>query len=467
MNQVPHRMVLCADMGTSSLKAALIDFDGRLVAFVREGYPAEKVLHGGVEASDWSDALRRATRALTRYVAQGELHVSALCVSGNGPTLVPVTREGEDLPPLHWHDNRTALPHPGYPKDQVRSLFLPHTAWFAQNEPDRYEKTRWFLSSQEWLSFRLGAEPVTVLPSTAYEPFYYNDRQIGAFGLDPAKFPPQVLQGTVIGRVSPAASRTYGLAADIPIIAGGPDFIMALIGSGVIRNGMVCDRSGTSEGINLCTDRPAHTPELRTLPHVQPGLWNVGAMLPTTGRLFEWFRAITGQQSRDYRDLLAEIIQAPAGGLFFPDLRSVGTLSATSAFFSTAGLTTRGEFGRAVVEAIGYMVRNAIDTLERQGYRIDGMRMSGGQAKNPLWNQLKADITGRCLTLPAIADGELAGNACLALVALGEARDLSEAVAQVVRIERVFEPDQRAYAEYCERYDSYRSTLKKMEKFFE
>lgn len=467
MNQVSHRMVLCADMGTSSLKAALIDFDGRLIAFVREPYPAEKVFHGKVEASDWSGALQRATRALTRYVAQGELRVAALCVSGNGPTLVPVTMEDGDLPPLHWHDNRTVAPRTGVSKDEIRSLFLPHTAWFAQNEPDQYEKTRWFLSSQEWLSFRLGAEPVTVLPSQAYEPFYYDDQQIGAFGLDPAKFPTQVLQGTVIGRVSPAASRTFALAAGIPIIAGGPDFIMALIGSGVIRNGMVCDRSGTSEGINLCTDRPTHTPELRTLPHVQPGLWNVGAMLPTTGRLFEWFRSITGQQSRDYWDLLAEIIQAPPGGLFFPDLRSAGKLSAASAFFSTAGLTTRGELGRAVVEAIGYMVRNAIDTLERHGYRIDGMRMSGGQAKNPLWNQLKADITGRCLTLPAIVDGELAGNACLGLTALGEATDLEAAVAQVVRIERVFEPDQRAYAEYCERYDSYRSTLKKMEKFFE
>jgi xylulokinase len=467
MNQFPHRMVLCADMGTSSLKAALIDFDGRLTAFVREPYPTEKVLHGTVEASDWSGALRRATRALTRYATQGELRVSALCVSGNGPTLVPVTKEDGDLPPLHWYDNRTAAPQTGVPRDEIPSLFLPHAAWFAQNEPDRYGKTRWFLSSQEWLSFRLGAEPVTVLPSRAYEPFYYDARQIGAFGLDPAKFPAQVLQGTVIGRVSPAASQAFGLAAGIPIIAGGPDFIMALIGSGVIRNGMVCDRSGTSEGINFCTDRPAHTPELRTLPHVRPGLWNVGVMLPTTGRLFEWFRSITGQQSRDYRDLLAEIIQAPPGGLFFPDLRSAGKLSAASAFFSTAGLTTRSELGRAVVEAIGYMVRNAIDTLERHGYRIEGMRISGGQAKNPLWNQLKADITGRCLTLPAIADGELAGNACLALTALGEATDLEAAVAQVVRIERVFEPDQRAYADYCERYDSYRSTLKKMEKFFE
>lgn len=467
MSSPSDRMVLCADMGTSSLKAALIDFDGHVIAFVREPYPAEKVLHGTVEAGDWSGALQRAMGALTRYAAQGELRVAALCVSGNGPTLVPVTMENGDLPPLHWHDNRTIAPQPGVPNGRIHSLFLPHAAWFAHNEPDQYKKTRWFLSSQEWLSFRLGSEPVTVLPSLAYEPFYYDDHQIAALGLDPAKFPPQVLQGTVIGRVSAAASQAFGLKAGIPIIAGGPDFIMALLGTGVIRNGMVCDRSGTSEGINLCADRPAHTSELRTLPHLLPGLWNVGAMLPTTGRLFEWFRSITGQQSRDYRDLLAEIIQAPPGGLFFPDLKSAGKLLAASAFFSTAALTSRSELGRAVVEAIGFMVRNAIDTLERHGYRIDGMRISGGQAKNPLWNQLKADITGRCLTLPAIADGELAGNACLSLVALGKATDLEESVAQIVRIERVFEPNQRAYAEYCERYDSYRSTLKKVEKFFE
>ena len=113
------------------------------------------------------------------------------------------------------------------------------------------------------------------------------------------------------------------------------------------------------------------------------------------------------------------------------------------------------------------MVRDAIGTLERHGFRIDSMRLSGGQAKNDVWNRLKADMTGRCLAVPEVPDGELVGNACAALVALGEAESVEEAVERTVRIERVYESDQRVYAVHSERYDAWRTMRTKMEKFFE
>ncbi len=473
------RATLSADIGTSSLKAALISVEGEALAFVREPYPAERVLSGRVLASDWETAFRRAVGALLG-AAGDRVEIAAVCISGNGPTLVPVAYDGRTLPPLHWHDGRKAPPTGagGQP-----SLFLPHAAWLLREDPAAYRSTHYLISTQEWLSHRLGADPVTVLPAAAYGPYYWDDGQCAAYGLDPTKFPPMVVQGDLIGRVSAAgAAEVPGLSAGIPIVAGGPDFIMALVGVGAVENGVVCDRAGTSEGINVCSSRPCRSPELRTLPHIRDGLWNVGAMLPTTGRLFEWFRHITGQQERDYRDMLAEIVRAPArdfkgapesadtqdggGGFFFPDIKSSGRLSAASAFLSTAGLTTRAELGRAVVEAIGFMVRGAVDTLERHGYRIEGMRISGGQAKNPLWNQFKADMTGRCLAVPEIPDGELAGDACLAMTALGDASSLEEAISRIVRIREVYEPDRRSYAFHSERYDAYKEQLARMEKFF-
>ncbi len=457
--------ILCADIGTSSLKAALIDVDGRLRAFSREPYPAERVLSGGVRAGDWSDAFRRAIVNMAPALAGTQ--TVAVCVSGNGPTLVPVLDDGTALLPLHWHDGRSAL------LAGQASLFLPRVAWLAQHDPEAYQRVRYLLSSQEWLSSQLGADPCTVLPAAAYGPYYWDAPQISAYGLEGAKFPPFVAQGERIGTVSARAAGDYALPQGIPIVAGGPDFIMALVGVGAVEPGVVCDRAGTSEGINVCTDRPARCAELRTLPQLRAGLWNVSAMLPTTGRLFEWFRNITGQQDRDYHDMLAEIVRTPSrdlkhhGGFFFPDIRASGRLSSPSAFISTAGLTTRPELGRAVVEAIGYLVRGAIDTLERHGYRIEGMRLSGGQAKNVLWNQLKADITGRYLEVPQIEDGELAGNACVAMTAVGAADDLDQAIEKTVRIVHVYEPNQKAYALHAERYDTYRTLLAKMERFLE
>ena len=468
MKQAAH--ILCADIGTSSLKAACISTEGHLLAFVREPYPADRVRTGTVHAADWEAAFIRAVGALQNVMQQrgNRAGLLGLAISGNGPTLVPVTKTGEALLPLHWHDGRVAA-NPaakGHP-----SLFLPHAAFLASEEPANYEETKLFLSSHEWLSWRLGAEPVTVIPNRAYIPYYWDAAQISAYGLDPNRFPPFIEQGLPIGTVSAPASQRTGIPIGTPIIAGGADFITALIGTGVIAPGMVLDRAGTSEGINMCTRQGSKFRGLRTLPHIQEGLWNVGAMLPTTGRLFEWFRHITGQENRDYREMLAEILHCKQGiktkDFFFPDIRSSGSLRISSAFFSTAGLTNRAELGYAVIESIAFMVRRAIEHLEEEGYRIEGMRLSGGQAKNSYWNQFKADVTGRWLAIPEIADGELAGNACLAMKGLGLFPSLEAAIEQTVKITEVFEPVRQHYAMHSERFEMYTSMLQKIERFFE
>lgn len=462
--------ILCADIGTSSLKAAYISTSGQLQAFVREPYPADRVLSGTVLARDWEEAFTRAVGALQAVTAQrgNRAQLAGLAISGNGPTLVPVTRNGEALLPLHWHDSRVAkspdtLAHP--------SLFLPHAAYLAQKEPQQYEYTERFLSSHEWLSWRLGADPVTVIPNRAYIPYFWDETQLSAYQLDADRFPPFVDQGIPIGSVSAHAAQRTLLPRGLPIISGGTDFITALIGTGVMVPGMVCDRAGTSEGINVCAREGSKARGLRTLPHIYEGLWNVGAMLPTTGRLFEWFRNITGQEGRDYREMLAEILKSQEFSkprdFFFPDIRSTGSLRVSSAFLSTAGLTNRAELGYAVIESIAFMVRSAIEHLEKEGYRIEGMRLSGGQAKNSYWNQFKADVTGRWLAIPQIEDGELAGNACLAMKGLGLYPSLEAAIEATVKIKEVFEPVQQHYAMHSERYEVYKTMLQKMERFFE
>ena len=390
------RLFLCADIGTSALKAAYIDGEGRSRGFVRATYTRERP--GPVEAGDWEAAFSRALEALRREA--GSLEVDALCISGNGPTLVPLTGAGEALSPLHWYRGGAASGG-AIPQDRP-SLFLPSAAAFLGEHPRDYERTRYFLSSQEWLSFRCGADPVTVLPAPAYEPYYWDDLQCAALHLDRGKFPPFAGLGSPIGEVSAAAAETFGLRRRLPIVAGGPDFVMALIGVGAVKPGIVCDRAGSSEGINLCSAVPFRAPELRTLPHVAQGLWNLGAILPSSG----------GSAPYERGSALYERGSAPPLGNY-------GT-----------------PFG-------GFPVREALDTFRRYGFPITEMRLSGGQAKNPRWNQFKADITGCTLLVPEIIDGELTGDACAAALALGEYGSLSQAASGMVRIGRIYRPHPR------------------------
>jgi sugar (pentulose or hexulose) kinase len=79
---------------------------------------------------------------------------------------------------------------------------------------------------------------------------------------------------------------------------------------------------------------------------------------------------------------------------------------------------------------------------------------------------LKADISGCTLLVPEIADGELAGDAALASVVLGEAADPVEAAGRMVRIRERFTPDPRAVNFYQDKYRAYRDRYEKIGELF-
>ena len=426
--------ILSADIGSSSLKAAFIDFDGRIIAFGREAYAlgvTGKNVYG-TSAFEWEEALANVLEKLHAQ-APGRV-IDALCFSGNGPTLAPVTADNETLAPLFWYDGKTSA------IKGADSFFLPHVAWFKENAPEQYKKTRLFLSPHEWLSYRFGAEALAALPSDAYKPYYWDDGQCRLYGLDRDKFPPFASMGKPIGRISVEAASLWGpysgnkIKSGTPIIAGGPDFISALIGTGTMNEGDVCDRAGSSEGINVCASAKVEGPisgaGLRVLPHAKEGLWNIGVVIPSSGRLFEQYRTNTGQESRDYVELLEELI--PSSFLISPSSLNMG---------------------QTVLCAMAFAVRRALLTLEAVGFKVCEMKVSGGQGKNSHWNQLKADITGVTLILPEVADAELAGNAVLTVSALGASSNVEDAAQKMIRVQDVYRPRNTAF--WDEKYRQY------------
>jgi xylulokinase len=295
-------------------------------------------------------------------------------------------------------------------------------------------------------------------------------KDFSVYGLDPSLFPELVPMATVAGEVTAQASARTGLAEGTPVIAVGSDFMAALLGSGAVAPGRVCDRAGTSEGINYCAVAPSGDPRLRDLPHVIPPFWNAAAILSSTGALFEWYRRITGQENYTYEDTLSAIARTPAAAsspLFFPGPRDGGLWEfSDGGFLRLDPRHDRGEMGRAVMEAIGFAVRRGIEILESAGLPVEEMRITGGQARGRFWNRMKADITGRRLLIPEIEDAELAGGVCAAAVALGRYDSLAEASEALITIKQVYDPDPEAAKVYDDAYARYRESAEAYKRLF-
>ncbi|TVQ26178.1 MAG: carbohydrate kinase [Spirochaetaceae bacterium] len=444
--------ILAVDVGTSSIKTALVSDDGTVGRIVRGSTPSAQ--SGG---ASW---LRSAAAAC--HEALDGSKPDAVVFSGNGPTVVPVDADGvPTYEPLMWHDDQSVERITG-----ARSFFLQRIAWLYRQKPEAAEKTRWFLSCPEFFMHALSGEAVTVRPNERFTPFIWDGEQADLYGVEAHKLPPYVLTGDVTPAVADGRGMAWGLEDGVPLIAGGYDFLMSLVGTGTLRPGRTCDRAGTSEGINHCAARPAEDTRLRSLPHLMPDTYNVAGVLSSTGRLFEWFRSISGQKKVPYETMVKDILDRKPGSTpwFFPSLHQGANWEFASGMFIGLGAEhDEADMGRAVVESIGYAVRESVEMLGEAGFTVSSLRACGGQSRNSLWNQMKSDITGVPIEVPVVRDAELVGNAIAGFVGLGVYDRLDDAADRIVRIEERFEPNTDRYriytecfGEYCAHYAGFR-----------
>ncbi len=444
-------ILLCVDIGTSSIKGGVIDENGTLRSWNRVGYNESQ----GERFDGWStDIWITAFCRLLQDIEYIEL-VDGVAISGNGPTVVPAAKNGSPLfEALLWLDGRSNK----YPDEP--SFFLPKVRWFADNHVELYRKTDYFFPCPEYLNYLLTGEAVTIIPSHRFEEYIWTKRAISRYKLEHDKFPPPIMQSEKIGAVRPIDGRLENLLPEnLPVYAAGSDFLMSLVGTGAVFPGRTCDRAGTSEGINYCSHYPVNHPRLRSLPHAVDGYFNIAGILSSTGRVFEWFRKISGQTEKSYIEMFREILSlshSQSSPLFFPSLHVGEVWDFSGAVFT--GLEPFHEspsLGKAVVEAIGFAVKDLINTLSENGCRVDELRVSGGQARNTFWNQMKADITGRPVAVPEIIDGELLGNCCAGLTGKGLFSSIQEAAERLVRIKHVYHPQVSEGEYYEEAFESY------------
>ena len=446
--------LLSIDIGTSAVKAGVISEAGALVSSGHVGLSFDTDATGSEDiASRWLTAIEELLAGLPNVES-----VAGVVVSGNGPTLVPLAHDGSlSGPTLLWLD-------PGDGIEGEPSFFLPKIAAMRRLQPAAYERTRWFISCPEYVSFVLTGIPITITPSAEFCASIWNRDSIRRYDIDPETLPPFATVGDRVGKVQRAASTRFGIPVATPVFAGGSDFLMSLLGTATISPGRTCDRAGTSEGINHCSETNIESPSLRSLPHVVPGLYNVAGILASTGRIFEWFRRISGQERKPYEKMLREIAEISSDRLpvFLPSLHRGDTWEFSAAAFMDLephhGVV---DMGRSVVESIGYSIRDVIETLEANGCLVAELRVSGGQARNSVWNQMKADMTGRRIIVPKVVDAELLGDAVAGFVGLGAFDELGGASMQLYQTASEYEPASETTARY---EDGYRLFCEKRER---
>jgi len=464
-------MILVLDVGTTVLKGALLEEDGTPLELAQRSLTllssSSSAIHHETDAWDWIRGIRDLCAQLE---LSQEKKPSAVVVSGNGPTLVPI---GDNDRPLHpallWMDRRcieeaaTISEMNGFFVDPT--FYLPKALWFFRHAPEIYERTKFFFSCSEYVDYLLTGNAATIFPTEDYARYFWTEDSVSKLGMDWDKFPDSVPLGAHMGDTTATAKEILGVPQGVPVFAGGPDFIVSIIGTGTVGAGRACDRAGTSEGINLCSEKTTADPRLLCVRHVIDGYSNISGMVSTSGKALQWFKEITGQKDVPFAELLEGIQTIPAGSnklIFLPYLAGerapIWDPNARGTFVGLTMNHGRREMTRAVVESVGFAIRDIVTVMEEVGLPVTDMRITGGQAKSDPWIQIKADITGKRFLLPVMKDAELSGGLCIALFGLGRYDSLAEAAEMAVQIERTFEPNRENKRIYDDLFAIYRES---------
>ena len=216
--------------------------------------------------------------------------------------------------------------------------------------------------------------------------------------------------------------------------------------------------------------------------HVIPDTWEYEAIVTTTGASLRWFRDAFGQDEkaeaektgRDPYDLLTEkasLIDLGSDGLFFyPYLTGAFwpkfNEKARGVFFGINLSHHKGHFVRAILEGVAFQYLETFGLLGDLNVAVEEVSMVGGETRSALWNQIKADIFGRDISIPKVDDAAALGAALLAGTGTGHYSSVREAAKEAVKIEKVYRPNPENQKVYSEIYQDYRKVYLQIEEAF-
>ena len=223
-----------------------------------------------------------------------------------------------------------------------------------------------------------------------------------------------------MGRLTGAAADALGLTAGIPVAGGTVDAFASYHGAGLLRAGDAYDPGGSAGGFGVYWDEPVEVPGGFVTPAPLAGQYSVGAAMAATGRALDWYRDSILGDTISTDALLAEAAATPPGAdglVFLPYLAGERSpIWDPEARGVLAGLTLshgRGHIARAILEASALAIRHVAAPMLAAGVEVREMRVCGGPAQSEVWNQIKADVTGFTVAVPAVLETAVLGSAIL------------------------------------------------------
>jgi xylulokinase len=518
MNAEPA--ILSVDLGTSSMKVAMITISGEVLGW--ESVPLKLIVtsDGGTEQSpdEWWQAFILASQNLLKKQGEPE-RVLAICCSTQGEGTVPVDEDGNPLMnAILWMDMRGApaleeqfkgvinLTGAGL-RQTMRWIQLTggmpsmtgkdpaaHMLFIRDQFPWIYARTYKFLNVLDYMNLKLTGRFVATFDSilTSWvtdnrnpSNIRYDDNLVRESGIAADKFPEIVPCTQILGKVKPEIAQELGVSPDVKVVAGAIDNTAAAIGAGAVEDNALHLYIGTSSWM------AAHVPykktdiisSLASVPCAVPGRYLLTALQATAGGNLTFLRdnilyhkdeLMLEENVPDVFKVL-DIIAArtPAGSnkvIYTPwiwgERAPVEDRTLRAGLYNLSLHNTREDIIRAFLEGIAFNTRWLLSPVEKfLKMTVPGMNIIGGGAQSDVWCQIFADVMNReiCqVSDPVCANAR--GAAWIGAVGMGEI-EYSD-IPDLIQIQRVYQPNPENRSLYDERFEVFTQIYRQMHNIY-
>ena len=502
------KTILAIDCGTQSLRAIIFSHKGELLERVQVEYEPYFTKHPGWAEQDpelYWNSLVKACQNLKSLNKTSFSRIAGIGITSQRSSMINVDETGKTLrPAILWLDQRKAKPffavkgllNLGLKIVNLEKLIVGIQAegkcnWIRQNQPEIWEKTHKYLQVSGFLNFRLTGNFIdSVASQIGHVPFNFKKQtwakkhhlHTKLFPIETEKLPQIVAPGEIIGTIALNAARATGLEKGLPVIACGSDKGCETLGAGVIKNNMANLSFGTEATIQTTSDKYFETTKLLpAYPASIPGLYNSEIEIFRGFWMVTWFKKEfahkeveqakkAGIPAEKVLNKFLEQTEPGSMGLIVQPYwgPGIGHPKAKGAMIGFGDIHKKSHIYRAVIEGLGFALCEGKGKIEKKTkVKIEKAAVSGGASQSDEICKITADI----LNIPMVKGRthETSGLGVAIIVAKGIDlySSFDEAMDNMIKIKRIFEPNQNNVEIYKELYSRvYSKMYKALEPFY-
>ncbi|HVO08001.1 MAG TPA: xylulokinase [Burkholderiaceae bacterium] len=464
-------MYLGIDVGTSAVKAVLVDDTGAAIdqASAALDISRPQPLWSEQNPADWWAATNAAVNSLKRPLRAA---VRAIGLSGqmHGATLLDRGQRAL-RPAILWNDGRSApqcaqleaaVPDMGAITGNraMPGFTAPKLLWVREHEPQVFKATATVVLPKDYVRLRMTGELASDMSDSAGTLWLdvgarrWSQTMLAATGLDAAQMPALFEGNAITGELRAELAEAWAMPR-VPVVAGGGDNAAGAVGVGVVRPGDAFLSLGTSGVLFLADDgfHPNPARGVHTFCHALPGHWHQMSVILSAASCLDWAAQLCGVGSAAAMFERVEQRARPAATeIFLPYLSGERTPHndphAKGVLFGLTHESDAAAIGQAVLEGVAFALRDGLDALLASGSTIGEITVIGGGARSTYWGKVLSAVLGRPLTY---RDGGTVGPAFGAarLARLGVDQGAIEDVCVRPAILQVAEPDDRLSHHYA------------------